>query len=73
MHRADRRGVAGAQAVIDAAGNRVAGAGGEALHERALHGILGVGAVAEQPIGDGVQASGVLFGQALERPLVHLD
>src|SRR2546427_64329 len=43
------------------------------LHEGALHGVLGVRTVPEEPVGDGVEPAGVRLGHTAERALVHAE
>ena len=45
---------------------------GEALEQRALHRVLGVGGMAEQPVGDHVEPCPVFPGHPRERRFIHL-
>src|SRR5436309_3688260 len=45
----------------------------ERFQQRALDGVLRIGAIAEQAVGDGVQPGCIIFGGAGERALVHLE
>ena len=55
----------------DRPARRVRRARRKRLHEGALHGVLGVRTVPEEPVGDGVEPAGVRLGHTAERALVH--
>src|SRR3989475_4952168 len=57
----------------DRPARRVRRARRKRLHEGALHGVVGVRTVPEEPVGDGVEPAGVRLGHTAERALVHAE